>query len=168
MTTKSEHETETGRTPSEGPVPASRLRKALLMAAGVLALALGAAGIFLPLLPTTPFLLLAAACFMRSSEQLYDWLIHHPWFGSYIRNYREYRAITLQAKVTSLVFLWATIGFSIFRVVDSLAVKLLLFAIATGVTVHLVRLRTLTREMLEETCPSRVKTNLRSIDTQEG
>lgn len=125
-----------------------RLRGCLLVAAGCIAVALGAVGIFLPLLPTTPFLLLAAACFLRSSDRLYAWLITHRWLGGYIRNYREHRAITLRAKVLTLALLWLTIGYSAVWVVSALALRVLLLAIALGVTIHILRLRTLTAEML--------------------
>ena len=73
-----------------------------LILCGCLAVVLGILGIFLPLLPTTPFLLLAAACFFRSSPRLYNWLISHKRMGPYIRNFREHRAIPLKAKVISV------------------------------------------------------------------
>ena len=74
----------------------------LLAAVGVLSLSIGIAGIFLPLVPTTPLLLLAAALFCRSSPKLYDWLLAHPVFGTYIRNYRENKAIPLKVKIVSI------------------------------------------------------------------
>lgn len=78
------------------------LGRVALMLAGGLALAIGVVGVFVPLLPTTPFLLLAAACFFRSSDRLYSWLVNHKWLGSYIRNYREHRAMTRRAKAVSV------------------------------------------------------------------
>ena len=119
------------------------LRKSLLVTAGILSVGLGVLGIFLPLLPTTPFLLLAAACFIRSSDRLYHWLIHHRWFGSYIRNYREHRAIALRAKVGTLLLLWVTIGYSAFFVAHAWWLRALLVAIAVGVTAHILSLKTL-------------------------
>jgi uncharacterized membrane protein YbaN (DUF454 family) len=110
---------------------------------------LAVVGIFVPVLPTTPFLLLAAAAFVRSSPRLYNWLIHHPWFGSYIRYYREYRAVTLRAKVAALALLWAVIGYSAIWVVQAWSLRALLAAVAVGVTVHLLSLKTLTRGMIE-------------------
>ncbi len=124
-----------------------RLRKGLLFALGALAVALGFLGIFVPLLPTTPFLLLAAACFIRSSDRAYRWLLTHPWFGSYIRSYREHHAITLQIKIFSISLLWAALGYSMLAVVTALWLRLLLAAIGIGVTIHLLSLRTLTKEM---------------------
>lgn len=124
-----------------------RVRKWLFIAAGVLAIGLGTAGIFVPLLPTTPFLLVAAACFMRSSDKLYRWLITHRWFGSYIRNYREHKAITKQSKVVTLVLLWGTIGYTGFAVVSSWVLRIVLLIVVVGVTIHVLSLRTLTKEM---------------------
>jgi len=75
---------------------------------------LGILGIFLPLLPTTPFLLLAAACYIRSSEKLYNWLMNNKWIGRYIKNYLEGKGIPLKSKVLSISALWITIGYSVF------------------------------------------------------
>ncbi len=125
-----------------------RLQRWLLLACGFLSLGLGAAGVFVPLLPTTPFLLLASACFLRSSNRLHRWLLHHRWFGSYIRNYRDYKATTHRAKVIALILLWGSIGYAALFVAQSLWLRLLLLVIAVGVTIHLVRLQTLTPEMV--------------------
>ena len=124
--------------------------KWILRIVGILAVGLGVLGIFVPLLPTTPFLLLAAACFVRSSPRLYAWLIHHKWFGKYIRTYREYRAIPLQVKIVALVLLWGVIGLTAWRVVSAWWIRAVLGAIAVGVTAHLLQLRTLTPEMIDE------------------
>ncbi|MBN1583376.1 MAG: YbaN family protein [Anaerolineae bacterium] len=123
-------------------------RKWLLIVAGIVALGLGVTGVFIPLLPTTPFLLLAAACFFRSSGRLYAWLIHHKWFGAYIRHYREYKAVTLRAKIVTLLLLWSVIGYTAFGIVTAWWVRALLGVIAVGVTMHILHLKTLTREML--------------------
>ena len=129
------------------------LRKCALVAVGVLALALAVIGIFVPILPTTPFLLLAAACFIRSSERLYRWLIGHRWFGSYIRNYREHRAVTRRAKIAALVMLWSVIGYSAVAAVSAWWLRALLLAVAVGVTIHLLRLRTYTPDMAAKVEP---------------
>jgi hypothetical protein len=99
------------------------------------------------LLPTTPFLLLAAFCFARSSERLHQWLINHRLFGSYIRNYQEYRAITKQVKIVTLILLWGTIGYAIVAVLNLWYLRILLLLVAVGVTVHVLLLKTLTQEM---------------------
>jgi uncharacterized membrane protein YbaN (DUF454 family) len=119
------------------------LKKRLLMSAGFLSLGLGAAGIFLPVLPTTPFLLLAAACFMRSSDRLHEWMLTNRWFGPYIRNYREHKAVTKRTKTVTLVLLWGTIGYTAFGIVSSWTLRALLLVIAAAVTVHVLRFRTL-------------------------
>ena len=124
------------------------LRKWILITIGIIAVGLGVIGVFVPLLPTTPFLLLAAACFIRSSERLYTWLIHHKLFGNYIRYYREHRAITLWAKIVTLVVLWSVIGYTALGVVTAWWLRALLGAVAVGVTLHLLHLKTLTREMV--------------------
>ncbi len=131
------------------------VRQWLLTAVGMLATALGILGIFLPLLPTTPFMLLAAACFVRSSDRSYRWLINHPWFGSYIRNYREHRAIPLRTKFTAVGVLWSTIGLTALRIVPPWWLSALLVLVAGAVTIHLLSLRTLTPEMLVTPSPQR-------------
>jgi uncharacterized membrane protein YbaN (DUF454 family) len=111
----------------------------LLIACGTISVALGVLGVLLPLLPTTPFLLLAAACYARSSEQLYDWLLGNRWFGRYIRNYREGKGIPLKRAAVAIALLWLTIGYTAIVAVSLWWVRLILVAIAGGVTVHLVR-----------------------------
>ena len=98
---------------------------------------------FVPLLPTIPFLLLAAACYARSSERFYNWLLNNRWFGSYIRNYIQKRGIPLKAKVFTIALLWIVIGCSAAFAVESFAVRLILVLIAIGVSVHVLTLRTL-------------------------
>ena len=88
--------------------------KTLYIVIGTISLALGILGIFLPLLPTTPFLLLTAALYFKGSSRLYNWLLNHRYFGPYIRNYRENKAIPLRAKIVSLVLMWGTMLYCIF------------------------------------------------------
>ncbi|NQT81123.1 MAG: YbaN family protein [Candidatus Aminicenantes bacterium] len=114
-----------------------------LILAGNFFVALGILGIFLPLLPTTPFLLLAAACYIRSSERFYNWLMNNKWLGNYIKNYREKKGIPLKVKVLSLSFLWLTIGYSVFFVVNIFLLRVILILIAIGVTIHVLSIRTL-------------------------
>lgn len=125
------------------------VRRILLVTAGTICVVLAALGIFVPLLPTTPFLLLAATCYTRSSPRLYDWLIGHRWFGPYIRNYREHRAVTLGTKIVSITFLWATMAYTILAVTHHWALRALLVAVAIGVTIHLTSFTTATPEMIE-------------------
>ena len=115
--------------------------KTLCIILGSISLALGILGIFLPLLPTTPFLLLTAALYFKGSPRLYNWLLNH--FGPYIRNFRENKAIPLRAKVISLVLMWGTMLYCIFFLIPLLWVKILLGLIAAGVTYHILSFKTL-------------------------
>jgi len=117
--------------------------KMFFTSCGVIAVGLGAAGIVLPLLPTTPFLLLAAACFFRSSDRLYNWLLNHKRFGHYIKQYREHRAISRQTKLATLVLLWGALAFSGLVVMETLWVRILLLAVGVGVTLHVLSMKTL-------------------------
>jgi uncharacterized membrane protein YbaN (DUF454 family) len=130
----------------------SSVRRSLLIAAGIVSVGLATAGVFLPLLPTTPFLLLAAACFIRSSPRLYRWLIHHKWFGSYLRNYWEYRAIPKRTKVIAILLLWGTLFYSAWMI-DFLMIRILLMIIGGAVTIHLLRLKNLGAGGQVEKCP---------------
>lgn len=117
--------------------------KYLYIVIGTLSLSLGVIGIFVPLLPTTPFLLLAAALYFRSSPVLYERLLNHRYLGTYIRNFREYRAIPLRAKVISITLLWATLSYCAFGIAESTWLRLLFGAIAIGVTWHILSYKTL-------------------------
>ena len=112
-------------------------------ALGSVCVGLGILGIFLPVLPTTPFLLLAAACYMKGSRRFYNWLINHRLLGRYIRYYREGRGIPIRSKIISVVFIWITIGFSVGFVVPILALKILLAAIALSVSIFILSRKTL-------------------------
>lgn len=91
----------------------SRLARGLYFGLGLAALALGGLGVVLPVLPTTPFILLAAACFARSSERFHDWLIHHRITGPLIREWREYRAMPRRAKRWAYALMVLSFGSSI-------------------------------------------------------
>ena len=119
-----------------------RANRILLIILGTLCVALGVLGVFLPLLPTTPFLLLAAICYGRSSKRFYHWLVNNRWFGEYIRSYREGRGIPLKQKVLTVLLLWLTIGSTALLAATLWWVRLILLGIAVGVTIHLVKLKT--------------------------
>ncbi len=114
----------------------------LLIAAGSFFTALGAIGIFLPILPTTPFLLLAAACFARSSDRFYRWLLGNRWVGGYIKNYREGRGISLRAKILVISALWFAIFVSAL-LVPVLLVRIILILVAAAVSAHILSIKTL-------------------------
>ncbi|MCX8116906.1 MAG: YbaN family protein [Desulfobacterota bacterium] len=113
-----------------------------LVGLGTFFVGLGIVGIFIPVLPTTPFFLLAAACYARSSDRTYHWLLNHRWFGKYIRDYREGRGIPRRAKGLSIGMLWTTVLVSLLVLPHPLLVKVLLLAIALGVTIYLLSLPT--------------------------
>jgi len=115
----------------------------LLIIAGTLSVGLGILGIFVPVLPTTPFLLLAAACYARSSQRFYDWLLNNKYFGNYIRNYQQRKAVPLRVKVLTLALLWITIGCSVMFAVEVFLVRVFLILIAIGVSIHIFSIRTL-------------------------
>ncbi len=115
----------------------------LLIIAGTLLVGLGIIGILVPVLPTTPFLLLAAACYARSSQRFYHWLLNNKWFGNYIKNYIQRKGVPLKVKILAITWLWITIGFSVVFAVEVFLVRLILVVIAIGVSIHILCLRTL-------------------------
>jgi uncharacterized membrane protein YbaN (DUF454 family) len=119
-----------------------KLKRALFTVAGTIFLGLGAVGIVLPILPTTPFLLLAAACYLNGAERMHRWLLGNRLFGSYIKNYREGKGMSARAKIFTLTLLWVTILYSALFVVDLWAIQAVLVAVCIGVTIHLVRIPT--------------------------
>jgi len=125
------------------------MKKYLYLTAGLLTLGTGVVGFFIPVLPTTPFLLLAAACFLKSSGKLYTWLTAHKVFGKYIENYIKYKAVSRNSKIVSITVLWAVISISIF-VSNSLHIKLFLAAVGIGVTCHLLLLKSLEKVLQKE------------------
>lgn len=118
----------------------------LLITVGILSVGLGTLGIFVPLLPTTPFLLLAAACFVRSSERLHLWLLSHRVYGPVIRGFREHRALPASSKITILLFTWAAILSSLFILAHP--ARFLLLAPAIGATWIMLRMPTLDPALL--------------------
>lgn len=119
------------------------IKKYILIIIGLLSLTLGIIGIFFPILPTTPFLLLSSFCFIRSSKKLYNWLINHKIFGKYIYNYLENHAIKKSAKISAMVFLWPSLSLTIY-IIQSNPIRLILFAIGIIVSKHILSLKTLT------------------------
>jgi uncharacterized protein len=121
--------------------------RALLLMVGTISLVLGAIGIVLPILPTTPFLLLSSACYLRSSERMHKWLLGNRWFGEYIRNYQAGKGIPLKTKIVAMAFLWAAIVYSAFFFLDEILIaQVVLMAIAFAVSIHLIRLPTLKKQ----------------------
>ena len=121
----------------------------LLVYSGTFFLVIGIIGIFIPILPTTPFLLLAAACYARGSKKFYNWLINNKLLGEFIKNYRDGRGIPLKVKIISITFLWITITFSTFIIVSNLFIQIILITIAVGVTIHILTIKTKKKEINE-------------------
>jgi len=126
----------------EGRRRPSSLKKVTFIVAGTISLGLGAVGIFLPILPTTPFLLLSAACYYKGSERMHRWLLNNKLFGSYIRNYKEGKGISKAGKVFTIFLLWIAICFSTLLIANNYIVQIVLFAIAIAVTIHIITLPT--------------------------
>ncbi|PLX85449.1 MAG: DUF454 domain-containing protein [Desulfuromonas sp.] len=118
----------------------NRVLRAALTALGLCCTALGVLGIFLPLLPTVPLLLLAAACFARSSERFHGWLLEHPRLGPMIRGFLDGQGIPLRAKITAIGLIWLTIPISVLFFIPLLWAKVFLIAIGLCTTIYLLRL----------------------------
>lgn len=116
--------------------------KILYNVLGTFFVGLGVAGIFLPLVPTTPFLLLASACYLRGSKRLHDWLMNHRHLGAYIRNIKERRGMPVRAKVVTLILLWVSIGLSIYSI-GRWTATVFLICTAACTTTYILRMKTL-------------------------
>lgn len=124
----------------------NRLVRVVWKVVGTFFVGLAIIGVFLPLLPTTPFLLLALACYAKSSKKLHRWLLTNKWFGTYLSNYIEGKGIPLRVKVLTILFLVITIGYSAIFLVPIFLGKIILFIIATGVSIHILSIPTLKKK----------------------
>ncbi len=118
---------------------AQSIVRVLLLITGTISVVLGVVGIFLPILPTTPFLLLAAACYVRSSNKFYTWLVSHPVLSKYILAYLDGQGIPRKAKYYTLLVMWLTMSISAF-IVPLWQVSVLLLCIGLGVSAYIWRL----------------------------
>ncbi len=116
------------------------MKKIFLIFVGTLALVLGTIGIFLPILPTTPFVLLAATCFGSSSPRLYHKLKNTKYFGQYIDHYNNGTGVPKAVKIKSLVFLWPMLLLSAYLIRTPL-MCLILALVGIGVTIHILLLK---------------------------
>ncbi|MGD9809286.1 MAG: YbaN family protein [Deferribacterales bacterium] len=123
------------------------MKKAAYGSLGFIFLALGITGIFLPVLPTTPFMLLASFFFLRSSERMHRWITNHKVFGPPIKNYMKYRGMRKSTKVKAVSTLWLSLGLSIY-IVKNMYVDALLIFIGIAVSLYLLSLKTITEEYL--------------------
>lgn len=113
----------------------------LFLVLGTISLILGVIGIFVPLLPTTPFLLLTAYLYFRGSPGAYNWLIGHKQLGPYIINYREKKIIPKRVKIYSIALMWVCVLNSVFFIINAAWMKIALILIISGVTVHILSFR---------------------------
>jgi len=114
------------------------VKKHLFFICGILSVILGTLGIFIPLLPTTPFLLLAAWCFLRSSKKAHDWLLNNKLYGKYIKAYIEKTGIPIKIKIFTLILLWSGIGYAFFFATNNSVVRILLIVIVISVSTHII------------------------------
>ncbi len=111
-------------------------RKKLYAFIGILSVGMGVLGVILPLLPHTPFFLLAAYLFSKSSPKLHHWLLHNKWFGRYIRDYKEGRGIPLRTKIVTIAFALVSLTVS-FLLIDMTEIRWLLIVIAVTFTIYI-------------------------------
>lgn len=126
----------------EQTISISPFAKYFYLISGFLLVAIGVIGIFLPLLPTTIFLILASICFLKSSPKANDWLRNHKVLGGYIDNYQNKTGLTRNSKIANIITLWTSISLSAFFLTNELYIRIILLAIAIGVTVHLLMIKT--------------------------
>ena len=126
----------------EQTISISPFAKYFYLTSGFLQVAIGVIGIFLPLLPTTIFLILASICFLKSSPKANDWLRNHKILGGYIDNYQNKTGLTRNSKIINIVTLWTSISLSALLLTNELYIRIILLAIAIGVTIHLLMIKT--------------------------
>lgn len=124
------------------------LKKIILIILGTISLVVGIIGIVVPGLPTTTFLLIASACYVRSSEKLYSWLINHKIYGKFIKDYQQHKAITKNQKMISIVSMWLMISISILFFIDISWVKIVLLLCGITGTIIVLSIRTLSKQNL--------------------
>jgi uncharacterized membrane protein YbaN (DUF454 family) len=120
-----------------------KLKKAILVTFGTFFLLLGIIGIILPVLPTTPFLIIAAACYLRGSDRMYQWMMNNRYFGDLIRNYMERKGIKPRQKAVAIFMLWFLISITLVFFLQQFYLRLILILVAVAVTIHLLRLKNL-------------------------
>lgn len=118
----------------------SKITRTVLLIVGTICVALGSIGIIIPVLPTTPFLLLAAGCYVKASQRCYNWLMNHKLFGAFIKGYIEGSGVPVKSKLIAIAYLWIGISISIIML-KTLWVQILLICIATAVTIHIALIK---------------------------
>jgi len=122
----------------------AKLQKTAFFSLGSLSLGLGILGIFLPLLPTTPFILLSAACYAKGSERMHTWLVEHRLFGHHIKRYQTGKGMPRKAKVMAIVMTWAGLLFSMFLIGGEAWLNAILYFVGIGITAYMLTIPTFT------------------------
>ena len=123
------------------------MKKNLLVIVGSISLLLGIIGIILPLMPTTPFLLLSLACYVNSSEKSYKFILNNKYLAPYVKDYVSGKGIPKKTKIRAILLIWITIGLSVIFVLNEIKLRLLLLSIASIVSIYIW-----TRKTSKETC----------------
>ena len=126
------------------------MKKSIFKFLGLLFVAVGFIGIFVPLLPTTIFLIIASYFFMKGSPELNDWMLKNKYLGPYIRNFKEKRGMTIRSKVSAISILWITILISALIFTENLIIRLLLLIVAVSVTTYIATFKTLQAQSVKE------------------
>lgn len=124
------------------------MKKILLIIIGSLSLLIGSLGIILPVLPTTPFLLLSLACFMRSSNKLYTFILNNKYLAPYVKDYMNGNGIPKKAKIRAILLIWITIGFSTIFIINKTILRLMLLSIASIVSIYIWTRQTASPDIL--------------------
>ena len=127
---------------SDQSISISLITKYFYLISGFILVAVGIIGIFLPLLPTTIFMILASVCILKISPKANEWLRNHKILGIYIDNYQNKTGLTRNAKIANIITLWTSISLSAFLLTDELYIRIILLVIAIGVTLHLLMIKT--------------------------
>ena len=118
------------------------MKKIILLIIGVITMSLGFIGIFIPVFPTTPFLLVALACFVNSSTKMHRYILENKYLGPYVKDYTSGNGIPLRAKWRAVSLIWITIGFSAIFVLDRWSLRILILSIAAGVSIYIFTRKT--------------------------
>jgi len=137
------------RSPGQGPHEAHPRRelsypvKVLLVTGGFISFIVGVIGLLIPVFPTSPFIILAAALWFRGSDRWYNWILNHRWFGKYVRDYRERGGMRRVPKYLFLLTVWVAVGVSTVVALDALWHRILLLAFGAVLSTWVLRLKTL-------------------------
>lgn len=121
----------------------NNLKKGAYLIIGAISLLIGVVGLFLPIVPTTPLILLSAWCFFRSSPRIYEWVVSNERFGPTVKNFQEGRGITKATKIKAVIMMWLTISLTVYFYIRNYFIIALLYTISISVTIYLYRLPTI-------------------------